>query len=899
LTDARKFAADAVLRDGGSIHLRAIRPDDKVRLVEHFKRLSARSVYFRFFGSKLRLTDDELRRFTEVDFADHVALVATLQERGEEQIIGVAHYIAVPTATAEPRRAEVAFAVADAHQGRGIATLLLEELARIARQNGIDEFEANVLGENNRMLEVFAQSGFRVRRSIDGGVFCVTFPTEATEEADRASTTRERSAVARSIRPFLNPASVAVVGASPRRGTIGNALVRNLKRCGFTGQLYPVHIAAREVEGLPAYPRISAIGAPVDLAIVAVPAGAVEDVVLDASRAGVHGLVVVSAGFAEVSPEGRAAQERLRDLVRASGMRMIGPNSLGVLNTDPAILLNATFAPPWPPAGNIGMLSQSGALGLVVLDYARGRNLGLSTFVSVGNKADISSNDLLAYWADDPRTRVIALYLESFGNPRKFARVAPAVARQKPIVAVKSGRSRAGARAASSHSAALATLDVAVDALFDQAGVIRTDTMEELFDVIELFSSQPPPSGPRAAIVSNAGGPAILAADTCEARGLELPSLAPETLGRLRGFLPAEAALGNPIDMISSASPEDYARTVAAVGSDPNVDALVVVHVPTMVSVPEEIGRGIAAGVGEMPAEKPVLVVYISSAGPPASLHQGTRGSLPCYVFPENAALALAAAARHSRWRQRPTGRMFELEHFAVGTIRAVIDRVISTSSGPTWLTAEDVASLLRAAGIGHAAAERVTLEDAVAAAERMGYPLVAKLISPDVLHKTEVGGVILGLDSAEHVARAASTLVERARARAVRLEGILLQREIRGGIEALVGVTADPVFGPLIVCGLGGVLVELLRDVSFRLTPVSDTEALEMVTSLRSAKLLDGYRGSPAGDRRGLVDVIQRVSALVEVVPEIQELDLNPVKVLEPGKGAVVVDARIRVSQP
>lgn len=886
-----------MLRDGGSIHLRAIRPDDKARLVDHFKRLSARSVYFRFFGSKLRLTDDELRRFTELDFVRHVALVATLRERGEEQIIGVARYIMAPTASGEPKRAEVAFAVPDAHQGRGIATLLLEELARIARGNGVDEFEANVLGENNRMLEVFGTSGFRVRRAIDGGVFYVTFPTEATEEADQASAARERSAVARSIRPFLNPASVAVVGASPRRGTIGNALVRNLKRCGFTGRLYPVHLAAREVEGLPAYPRISAIGAPVDLAIVAVPARAVEDVVLDATRAGVHGLVVVSAGFAEVSPEGRAAQDRLRDLVRSSGMRMIGPNSLGVLNTDPAILLNATFAPPWPPAGNIGMLSQSGALGLALLDYARGRNLGLSTFVSVGNKADVSSNDLLAYWAEDPRTRVIAMYLESFGNPRKFARVAPEVARQKPIVAVKSGRSRAGARAALSHSAALAELDVAVDALFDQAGVIRTNTMEELFDVIEFFSSQPIPAGPRVAIISNAGGPAILAADTCEARGLELPSLAPETLDQLRGFLPAEAALGNPIDMISSASPEDYARTIAAVGTDPNVDAIVVAHVPTMVSVPEEIGRGIASGVAEMPPEKPVLVVYISSLGAPASLHEGKRGSLPCYVFPENAALALAAASRYSRWRRRPPGQMFELERFAASSIRAVIDRAIAAGSGPAWLSPEDVASVLCAAGIGHAAWERVTLEDAASAAERMGYPLVAKLLSPDVLHKTEVGGVILGLDSAEDVARAASTLAERARAHGARFEGILLQREIRGGIEALVGVTTDPVFGPLLVCGLGGILVELLRDVAFRLTPVSDLDALEMVGSLRSARLLDGYRGAPAGDRQALVSVIERVSALVEVVPEIRELDLNPVKVLEPGKGAIAVDARIRVA--
>jgi acetyl coenzyme A synthetase (ADP forming)-like protein len=897
MSDPRAFALDAVLRDGGSIHLRAIRPDDKARLVDHFRRLSARSVYFRFFGSKLRLTDSELRRFTELDFVDHVALVATLLEDGEERIIGVARYIVLPAKRGEPRRAEVAFAVADAHQGRGIATLLLEQLARLAQAGGIDEFEANVLGENNRMLEVFAASGFQVRRSIDGGVFHVTFPTEPTEEAERAHHARERAAAAQSIRPFLNPGSVAVVGASTRRASIGNAIVVNLVRCGFTGPIYPVNPAVNEVEGLAAYPRISAIQRNVDLAVVAVPAAAVEGVVADASRAGVHGVVIISSGFAEVSDEGRAAQGRLRDLVRSSGMRMIGPNCVGVLNTDPAVSLNATFAPHWPPAGAIGMLSQSGALGLAMLDYAKGRHIGLSSFVSVGNKADVSSNDLLAYWADDPRTRVVVLYLESFGNPRKFARVAPELARKKPIVAMKAGRSTAGARAAASHSAALANLDVAVDALFEQAGVIRTNTMEELFDAVELLSSQPPPAGRRVAVVTNAGGPAILAADACESRGLELPALAPTTIATLHGFLPAQAGLANPVDMIAAASPEDYARTIAAVASDPRIDSIIAMHVPTMVSVAEAIGAGIARGAAAAPAEKPVIAVYISSDAAPASIHGGSRGPLPCYPFPENAAIALAAAERYGRWRRRERGEVLALDRFAVASVRAVVDRVLAAATEPCWLSSDDVATLLRAAGIGIAASERVAApEAAAAAAERIGYPLVAKLLSPDLLHKSDVGGVILGLRSAEEVSAAASRLRELARSRGARFEGVLLQREVLGGSEALVGVTTDPTFGPLLLCGLGGVLVELLRDVSFRLTPVSRLDAEEMIEGLRSAKLLDGYRGAPAGDRAALVGIIQRISALVEVVPEIRELDLNPVEVLEPGRGAVVVDARVRI---
>jgi len=899
MSEPREFSRDAVLRDGGSIHLRAIRPDDKARLVDHFNRLSARSVYFRFFASKLRLADDELARFTELDFSNHVGLVATLLESGEERIIGVARYIVVATKPGEPRRAEVAFAVADAHQGRGIATVLLEELARFAQASGIDEFEASVLGENNRMLEVFGSSGFQVRRSVDGGVFCVTFPTASSDVAEHASHKRERFAAAQSLRPFLNPQSVAVVGASARPGTIGNALVVNLTRCGFAGQIHPVHPQAAEIEGRKAYPRISDIPGRVDLAVIAVPAAAVEEVVRDASRAGVHGVVVISSGFAEASPEGRAAQARLRDFVRSSGMRMIGPNCLGLLNTDPAVSLNATFAPHWPPAGTIGMLSQSGALGLAMLDYAKARHIGLSTFVSVGNKADISSNDLLAYWAEDPRTRVVALYLESFGNPRKFARVAPEVARQKPIVAIKAGRSAAGARAAASHSAALANLDVAVDALFEQAGVIRTDTMEELFDVIELLSSQPLPAGSRVAIVTNAGGPGILAADACEARGLELPMLTPPTVATLKSFLPAQAGLANPIDMIAEASPDDYARAIAAVAADPNVDSIIVMHIPTMVSVTDAIGAGIARGAAAAPAGKPVVAVYISSLGAPASIHGGARGALPCYAFPENAAISLAAAARHSRWRSRERGEVLAFDRFTIASIRAVVDRVLAASAQAHWLSSDDVATLLQAANIQLAASERVEAHEAVtAAAERLGYPLVAKLLSPDVLHKSDVGGVILGLRSAQEVLAAATRLGDLARARGARFEGVLLQREVSGGSEALVGVTTDPTFGPLVVYGLGGILVELVRDVAFRLAPVSRLDAEKMIESVRSAKLLDGYRGAPAGDRAALAGLIQRVSALVDVVPEIRELDLNPVKVMEPGRGVVVVDARVRIGK-
>ena len=889
----RDYAVEEILRDGGSIHIRAIRPDDRERLADHFHRLSERSVHLRFQGAKRGLSEAELDFFTRLDFVRHVGLVATLREGAAERIIGVGRYLVSDEVGSS---AEIAFAVADDHQGRGIGTLLLDHLLGIAREHGIIEFNAQVLGENNQMLDVFRHTGLRVTGTSDAGVMHVSFPTAETEGSRMAAEARARQAAAESVRALLAPRSVALVGASTRAGTIGAALLTNLRSAGFRGPIYPVHPEANEIQTLRAYPCIGAIREAVDLAVIAVPAAAVEGVVQDCAAAGVRGAVVISSGFAEASEDGRAAQQRLTALVRGSGMRMVGPNCLGVLNTDPAVSLNATFAPTWPPAGNIGMLSQSGALGIAVLDQVRALDLGISSFVSVGNKADVSSNDLLCYWADDPRTAVIVLYLESFGNPDKFARIAPEVARRKPIVAVKSGRSAAGTRAASSHSAALASLDIAVDALFEQAGVIRTGTLQELFDVASLLATQPVPAGPRVGVVTNAGGPGILLADACDAHGLSLPELGSQTLAALRALLPPQASVVNPIDLLASATPEHYARAIEIVGADPSVDTLVVTYVPPMVTRPEEIAAAIARGAGTVPAEKPVLTVFLSSHGAPAALATGRRGRLPAYLYPEDAALALAAAERYGRWRRRPRGTVVELGSFEESAVRAVIDRVLAGGDEPRWLAPADVAMVLRAAGIDFAHGEQVAPAQVEIVAERLGFPLVAKAVAPGLLHKSDVGGVVLGLESPAAVAHAVATLRERLQAIGLSLEGVFLQREVRGGIEALVGVTTDATFGPLLVCGLGGVLVELVRDVAFSLPPVSDVDAREMLSRLRAGRLLDGYRGMPPGDRDALVTLITRVSALVEIVPELRELDLNPVKVLEPGRGVIVVDARMRV---
>jgi acetate---CoA ligase (ADP-forming) len=889
--EARTYSAHEVLRDGGSIFIRAIRADDKDRLLDHFRHMSQDSIYHRFFGLKRSLTDQDLVRFTEIDFASHVALVATLRTGSDERFIGVGQYV-----TSGPARAEVAFAVLDEHQGRGVGTVLLDHLGRVARAAEITEFQADVLGDNNRMLEVFAKSGFRVKRSTDAGVVHLSFPTGETEASRQASDLRNWTAAGESIRKLLHPRSVAVIGASRSHEKLGGMLVANLQRAGFNGPVYPVNPAAAEVMGLRCYPSVTAIGAPVDLALIAVPAELVHGAIEDCARAHVHGVVVITAGFAEVSPAGRAEEERLFETVRASGMRMVGPNCMGVLNTDPAVRLDGTFAPTAPPPGNIGMYSQSGALGIAILDYMKSRGLGISTFVSAGNRSDVSNNDLLAYWLDDPRTGVVVLYLESVGNPRKFARLAPEVARRRPIVAVKSGRSAAGRRAAFSHSAALANLDVAVEALFEQAGVIRTNTLMELFDVVAMLSTQPVPAGPRVGVVTNAGGPGILLADACEAQGLVLPRLTDATMDTLRSFLPTRAAFGNPVDLTATAGPSEYERAIAAVGDDPNVDSVVAVYIPATEAPRSIVADAIAHGASQVPAHKPVLTVFLSSQWPPPVLSAGTRGQLPSYAFPENAALVLAAAHRYARWRERPRGAALELSPFATSAVRAVVDRALKAADGPIWLAPEEVAMILRAAGIEVALSERTSVADAPQVADSVGYPLVAKMIAPTVTHKSDIGGVIMGLHSPVAVAEAAVTLAERARAAGAALEGMLLQREVAGGIEALVGVTTDPTFGPLVVCGLGGAMVELIHDVAFRLSPVTEIDAREMLASLRTARLLDGYRGAAPGDREALVAVLQRVSALVEAIPELTEMQLNPLKVLPPGKGAIVVDARIRL---
>ncbi|HEX7672343.1 MAG TPA: GNAT family N-acetyltransferase, partial [Polyangiaceae bacterium] len=598
-------------------------------------------------------------------------------------------------------RGEFAVAVADDHQHRGVGTLLLERITAAARRAGIDELEAFALSDNAAMLEVFDRSGFRMERTGNGDDCRVVFSTSESEAFLALSRERERVAARESVRVFFEPESVAIVGVSRREGTIGRAILENMLKAGFRGPIYPVNPGAKEILSLPCFPSLSAITGPVDLVVIAVPASDVEAVVLECQGVKSRGVVVISSGFGEVGAEGPAREAHLRRLVRDAGMRLVGPNCMGVLNAAADVSFNATFAPVWPPEGNVSMLSQSGALGIAMLDYAEKLNIGIAKFVSVGNKADVSSNDLLSYWADDPKTDVIVLYLESLGNVRKFARLAPEVAKKKPIVAVKSGRSAAGSRAAASHSAALASVDVRVDALFEQCGVIRTNTLEELFDVVALLSTQPYPRGPRVGVVTNAGGPGILLADACDAHGLSLPSPSTGTLDRLRRLLPAHAGLSNPIDMTASATPEQFEEAIALMGSDPLVDSVIAIYIPPLVTKPDEVAAAIARGAAHVPPEKPVSTVFMSSKGTPASLAGGARGKIPSYSFPENAALALSAAHRYARFRDRPVGKAAALPRDRERRVRGIIDTALRESNGDkVWLSVGAVSTILELVGL-------------------------------------------------------------------------------------------------------------------------------------------------------------------------------------------------------
>lgn len=863
----RRWEADVVLADGGTAHLRPVVPTDADGLVALHSRLSERTRYLRYFGAYPRIPPRDLERFSTVDHHDRVAFVALLGD----DIVAVARYERL-----DAESAEVAFVVDDAHQGRGLGSILLEHLAAAASECGLRRFVAEVLAENSAMVRVFRDAGYHVSRAFEEGVLHVEFDIDATEESLAVARAREQAAEARSVHNLLHPRSVAVIGASTDPTKIGYAVLSNLLSADFAGTVYPVNPEHRSVRGVRAYASVTDIPDPVDLAVVAVPADQVEAVLDGALTKGVKTLVILSAGFAEAGPHGLHAELRLVGEARAHGMRVVGPNALGVLNTAPGVRLNATLAPRLPARGRTGFFCQSGALGVAILADAEARGLGLSTFVSAGNRADVSGNDLLQYWETDPETDLVLLYLESFGNPRKFARLARRLARTKPIVAVKSGR-----HAVRPQLAATSTEidESSVQALFEQAGVVRVDSLAQLFDAALVFAHQPLPAGSRIGIVGNSSAIGLLAADTARAQGLPL------------GI--------DPVDVGPQAGPEEFAAAVGEALASPDVDALVVVFVPPVAIPGAAYARAlrdtvVASGTGPT---KPIVSTFLAAEGVPeelAVLRAGAPsfGSIPSYPSPERAVNALARVVRYAAWRQRPQGTIVRPE--GVHTERAQgLVRQLEADGDHLTVPVDDVVRLLHCYGI-EVVPFRVASgpDEAVAAAGELGYPVALKAFHETWQDSLDVAGVRLDIVSPDSVRAAYGDLRELSDS-----EQVYVQRMAPHGVSCVIGLQDDPSFGTLVSFGLSGVVSTLLGDQAFRAIPLTDVDAATLVREPRAAPLLTGYRGEQPVDLAALEDLVLRVAALAEDNPEVRALNLDPV--IASPEGVFVTNARIVLGAP
>ncbi len=875
--------AEIVLRDGSTVHVRPVRAGDEGAIRAFLEGLSERSIAFRFFG--MPDLSWVVRWSLDVDYADRYALVA---ETGAEHSI-IAHAVYV---RANRAQAEVAFLVADGWQGKGIATILLAHLAAVAEQRAISTLTAEVLPHNHRMIEVFRESGFPVEVRASPDAIHIELPTSLSDEARARFEERDSLAAIAAVRGVLEPRSIAVIGASRRRATVGGAILHNLLAAEFNGPIYAVNDRSDVVQSLPAYRAIGEVPGPVDLAVVVVPAHAVVGVTRECAAAGVRAVLVISSGFAEMGEEGARRQRELLEVCREGGIRVVGPNCLGVLNTSSAVRLNATFAPHSATPGRVGFLSQSGGVGIAMIEAASRLGIGISSFVSIGNRADLSGNDLLAYWEQDPDTDVALLYLESIGNPRKFARIAPRFARRKPLLAVKSGSSAAGARATASHTGALLSAsDVTVDALFEQAGVIRTDTLYELLAVASLLTAQPVPAGDRVAIVTNSGGPGIMCADACQAEGVSVPELPGVVQAALAEFLAPEASVRNPIDMIATASADDYRRALRTLIAAQVCDAILIIFVPPLVTEARDVAMAIRE-VAETEVGVPIAAVFMTSDGPPPQLRAG-KIRVPGYEFPEDAARAIALAAKHGRWRARPWAPAWAPSEARPDEATAIISQELAREPG--WLGPAQVLALLDCYGLPlietHVVADAAA---AAAAATELGVAVAVKASARGLIHKTEAGGVRLGLAGAEQVRAAAAEIEAAVRAAGYALDGFIVQPMAPTGVELIVGVVNDHSFGPVIACGPGGTTAELINDVAVRITPLSQLDARELIRALRTFPLLDGYRGAPQCDVPAIEDVLLRLSVMVETHPEIVELDYNPL--IATPHGALILDARVRL---
>ena len=869
--------ADVVLRDGGTAHLRPITPSDAAALQEFHVAQSPESIYLRFFAPLPRLSDRDLARFTTVDHVERVAFVVTVGGR----IIGVGRYDRVA-----PREAEVAFNISDAHQGRGLGSVLLEHLAAAARENGIHRFVAEVLPQNRKMISVFRDAGYEVGHQYDDGVIHLEFDIDPTERSLAVMEAREHRAEALSMRVLLNPRSVVLVGASRREGTVGHRLLADLIAGGFRGDLHVVHPEAGAVLGVSTVRRLDDLPGPVDLAVIAVPAAAVLDVVAGCARVGVRGLVVVSAGFAETGPQGRERQRELVRMARENGMRVVGPNSWGVSNTADEVRLNVGLSTALPRRGRLGLFCQSGALSVSVLAEAARRGVGVSTFLSAGNRADVSGNDCMQYWEEDPDTAVVGLYLESVGNPRKFSRIARRLSRHTPVVVVKSG---GASGVPPGHAVRQSRVPPeAFDAMLEQSGCIRVDDVHHLFDVAQLLLSQPLPAGNRVAVVANTEGLGALLADCCAVRGLVVPR--------------------PPVAVATLADAAQFRAALEEAAADDGVDAVVAAFVPPLATGDREVADALAAVAAT--SSRPVLACLLGMDGTPAA-PSGSGADpqvpppVPVYSTPEEAVRALAAVVAHAAWRRRDPGPRVDPQRDPDGAAR-VVSRVLVGEGAPSGpgprpagtgrveLAERTAAELLACYGLEVWPVLRVGgPQEAVEAADRLGWPVALKTTAAHLRHRVDLGGVQLDIASPDQLREQ----VERMRRRLAPLGGadLVVQRMAPAGVACVVRSAEDPLFGPVVSLGLAGDASELLGDVAHAIPPVTTRDVAELVRSLRASPRLFGHRGARPVDVAALEDVVARVACLAHELPQVADLELNPVVVTD--RGAVVLGARVTVS--
>ena len=866
----------ALLADGTTMTIRPAGPRDYGPVKRLHDAMSPGNLYFRFFSMSRAAVEREARRVCREPGPDHGALLGLLSD----ELVGVASYELIP----DSGTAEVALVVADGMHGRGVATLLLEHLVSLADARGVKDFTAEVLPGNSAVLQVLGDAGLDVRRRSGNGVVELSMLIPHSTALSEVSlyldavAGRERRAAVASLEPLLAPRSVAVVGAGHLPGSIGRRILRNIRDASFGGALYAVNPHAGDIEGVPCVPSVAALPEAPDLVVVAVPAARVLEVAQECGKRGAGSLVVITSGLTP------AQESSLLEASRRGGMRLVGPNCFGV--AVPGLGLDATFAMHHPSPGKAGLVTQSGGVGVALLEHLSGLGIGISSFASVGGMLDVSGTDMLMWWEADQATELAVLYLESFGDPRRFARTARRVSATVPVLTVHAGQSAPGQRAAASHTAAVAAPLITRQALFDQAGIIATTSFSELLDAAVLIASQPVPAGSRVAIVSNGGGAGVLAADACAEAGLAVAAPGREARNRLREVLPAGSALGGPVDTTMAVSAEAL-RQALRIASEDGVDALIALVIPTAA----------ADLIPALTAERlpvPIAAVVLDQPESVQLLHGGGAGpAVPAYASPEAAARALARAARYGSWRSRPASTVPEIRDLRVADARSIAGSFLARMPGGGWLSAVEADDLLRCYGIPMVEFRRAGNADAaVEAAASLGGHVVIKAEVPGLLHKTDAGAVELDLHGAGEVRAAMRRLQGKF---AGRLAGVLVEPMITGGTETIIGVVQEPVFGPVVVFGLGGILTKTLSDHVARLAPLTSADADDLIHSLRAAPLLLGHNGQPAADIEALRGTLLRISRLADDLPQVAELDLNPV-IARPD-GAIAVDARIRVT--